>query len=132
MGNEFFEEDKNLSESETLIMKAIWDIGGDVPLGVLIEKLNTDSEKDYARTTIATFLTKLSAKGFVKSYRVGRVSFIRVLKTEEEYRTKIMTEQMNFWFKGSKKNMMAALCDINGENDDTIAQIKGMLDGLDK
>lgn len=131
MQEEFFEEDKNLSASETLIMKTIWDIGGDVPLGQLIDTLNTKYEKDYARTTVATFLTKLAAKGFVRSYRKGKLSFIRVLKTEEDYRDKLMQEHMDFWFNGSGKNMVAALCKIRNVPEDKIAEIRGILDGLD-
>ncbi|MGN0160126.1 MAG: BlaI/MecI/CopY family transcriptional regulator [Lachnospiraceae bacterium] len=132
MSEELFEEDKNLSASETLIMKTIWDIGGDVALGELIETLNSEYEKDYARTTVTTFLTKLSAKGFIKTYRKGKLSYIRVLKTEEEYRDKIMEEQMNFWFKGNEKNMMAALCRIRKVPSDVIERIRGILDGLDE
>ncbi|MGN0514030.1 MAG: BlaI/MecI/CopY family transcriptional regulator [Lachnospiraceae bacterium] len=128
---EFFEEDKNLSAAETLIMKTIWDIGGDVALGTLIDTLNTKYNKGYARTTVATFLTKLSAKGFIKSYRKGKLSFIRVLKSEEEYRDKLMQEHMDFWFGGSAKNMMTALCKIKNISEDKINKIRGILDGID-
>lgn len=132
MGKELFEEDKNLSASETLIMKTIWDIGGDVPLGELIETLNARYDKDYARTTVTTFLTKLAAKGFIKSYRKGKLSFIRVLKTEEEYRNKIMEEQMVFWFNGDEKSMMASICEIRHVPEEAVSRICAILEGLEK
>lgn len=133
MNEEFFDEDKNLSEAETFIMKTIWDMGGDnadVALGDLIETINTDYQKDYARTTIATFLLKLSSKGFVRTYRKGKLSFIRVLKSEVEYRNKLMQGQKQFWFNGNAGNMVAALCESENMPSDVIEKIRGMINEM--
>ena len=130
MSEEIFDEDKNLSEAETFIMKTIWDLGGDkgdVALGDLIETINTDHQKDYARTTIATFLLKLSSKGFVRTYRKGKLSFIRVLKGETEYRNRLMQGQKNFWFKGSMADMVTAMCESENIPADRIEKIRELL-----
>lgn len=130
MSEEFFDEDKNLSEAETFIMKAIWDLGGDkgdVALGNLIETINTDHRKDYARTTIATFLLKLSSKGFVRTYRKGKLSYIRVLKSETEYRNKLMQGQKKFWFNGSMADMVKAMCESENIPADKIEKVRELL-----
>jgi len=133
MTEEFFDEDRNLSEAETFIMKAIWDMGGDkadVPLGDLIDTINTEYQKDYARTTIATFLLKLSSKGFVRTYRKGKLSFIRVLKSETDYRNKLMQGQKNFWFKGNAGNMAAALCESENISPENVEKIREMINEM--
>ncbi len=130
MSEEFFDEDKNLSEAETFIMKTIWDLGGDkgdIALGDLIEAINTDHQKDYARTTIATFLLKLSSKGFVRTYRKGKLSFIRVLKSEAEYRNKLMQGQKKFWFNNSMADMITAMCESENIPTDRIEKIREAL-----
>ncbi len=130
MSEEFFDEDKNLSEAETFIMKTIWDLGGDkgdIALGDLIEAINTDHQKNYARTTIATFLLKLSSKGFVRTYRKGKLSFIRVLKSEAEYRNKLMQGQKKFWFNNSMADMITAMCESENIPTDRIEKIREAL-----
>ena len=65
MSEQIFEDAQGLSACETIIMKAIWDEDGDISIQNLIEVLKTKWGKDYARTTVVTFLLKLAAKGFV-------------------------------------------------------------------
>lgn len=130
MSEEFFDEDKNLSEAETFIMKTIWDLGGDkgdIALGDLIEAINKDHQKDYARTTIATFLLKLSSKGFVRTYRKGKLSFIRVLKSETEYRNKLLQGHKKFWFNDSMADMVMAMCQSENLPAEKIDKIREVL-----
>ena len=76
----FFEEEKNLSASETNIMKAIWDAKEDLSVPDLMEQMKVKYGKEYARTTVATFLLKLSGKGFVRTYRKGKLSYVCALQ----------------------------------------------------
>lgn len=75
MDENFTSEERNLSSAETLVMKAVWDAGEDVSVPDLIENLKVKFARDYARTTVATFLLKLSEKGFVRVYRKGKLSY---------------------------------------------------------
>ena len=62
-----------LSTAETLIMKAIWDSNGKrISTCDLLLVLKEKYEKEYARTTVTTFIEKLSYKGFVKCRREGK------------------------------------------------------------
>ena len=110
MNEQFFDEEKNLSASETIIMKAIWEEGKDISIPDLIEVLKTKWDKEYARTTVVTFLLKMTAKGFVKTYRKGKLSYAHAVKSEDEYKKKLMAEGRDFWFDGKVSNLMSALC----------------------
>ena len=131
MNEQFFEEERNLSASETTIMKAIWDAGQDISIPDLIEVLRTDYGKDYARTTVVTFLLKLSDKGFVRTYRKGKLSYAHAIKSEADYRTKLLNEETDYWFDGNVSNLFSALCNSRRLTKDEIGEIRSLLDDID-
>ena len=47
---------KALSASEIVLMKVIWDHEADISMPELLNILKEDYGKDYARTTVVTFL----------------------------------------------------------------------------
>lgn len=100
---------EELSPSETLIMKVIWESGGEVSVSDLLEALKTRYNKEYARTTVLTFFVSMANKGFVDTQRKGKYSYVRALKTEEEYRQEIAKKTMKKWFGGSASTFLAAL-----------------------
>ena len=131
MNEQFFEEERNLSASETTIMKAVWDAGEDISIPDLIEVLRTDYGKDYARTTVVTFLLKLSDKGFVRTYRKGKLSYAHAMKSEAEYRTKLLNEEADYWFDGNVSNLFSALCSSRKLTKEEIVEIRSLLDDMD-
>lgn len=104
--------DENLSVCETIIMKAIWNEEEDISIPDLIKVLRERYGKDYARTTVTTFLTKLMAKGYVRTYRKERLSYAHAIKSEEEYKEKLLKEMVEFWYGGSKKALIEKLDNI--------------------
>lgn len=90
----------NLSACEAVIMKTIWDADGDISIPDLIEALKKHN-KDYARTTVTTFLIKLTAKGYVRTYRKGKLSYAVATKSEEEYKELILDNMVDFWYGGN-------------------------------
>ena len=48
-----------LSPCEALIMKLIWEAPQDIPVQDLIDQLRDDYKKEYARTTVVTFVDLL-------------------------------------------------------------------------
>ena len=107
MSKEFFS--RELSACEALIMKSIWDYDGDMPLQQLLDTLKNEYQKDYARTTVATFLSRLTAKGYVQTYRKGRTSYSHALMDKDEYKAKLIREQADFWFNGDDVALVKAL-----------------------
>lgn len=131
MNEKFFEEERNLSVSETVIMKAIWDAKDDISIPDLIDKLREEYGKDYARTTVVTFLLKLSDKGFVRTYRKGKLSYAHIMKSEDDYKAKLLSEEADFWFGGQVPKMVSALVSKRSLSKEDVEEIKNILDGLD-
>lgn len=131
MNKGFACEGRNLSNVETLVMKAIWDAGEDIAVPDLMTVLKEKYGKDYARTTVGTFLLKLSEKGFIQSYRKGKLSYIRAVKTEADYRAKALREEVEFWHHGSMTEMVSCLIRTKEMTEEDKERIRRALDGLD-
>ncbi len=122
---------KELSACETLLMKIIWDAKEDIAVQELIVRLKQQFDKEYARTTVVTFLGKMAEKGFVSTYRVGKISYVHAQKDEESYKQKMLREETGFWFDGKPSQLMSALCDAQEISKEEIEKMRKMLDELD-
>lgn len=131
MEQDFMKEDRSLSPCESVIMKAIWEAGEDIALLDLIQVLKEKYNKDYARTTVTTFLVKLSDKDYVRTYRKGKSSYIHPIRSLEEYKVKLIEEQTDIWYQGQPTQVMSALCKTGRLTKEDIKMIRGMIDGLD-
>lgn len=129
---EYYEEERNLSVCESIIMKAIWDKGEDISILELTEMLKTKYHKDYKRTTIATFILNLTAKGFARQYRAGRYAYVHALKSEEEYKQKLLIDLVDFWYQGDTVKVIEALVNSKEISSETIQKMKMLLDGFDR
>ncbi len=118
---------RELSGCETMIMKLIWDADGDIAVQDLIVRMREAYEKDYARTTMVTFLKKLADKGFVSTYRIGRASFAHPEKAEDHYKQLLMYEEMNFWFDGRLSAMVDAICSAGPVSSEEIRNTRDFL-----
>lgn len=124
-------EKEPLSACEAMIMKVIWDQKADVPVSDLMELIRVRFQKDYKRTTVATFLSRLASKGFVSTYRIGKLSYAHAQKSEEEYKARLAQRETAFWFEGRAANFIAALCSCEDLTKEDVEQIRRLLDVLD-
>lgn len=131
MGRLKKQNNSNLSECETLIMKAIWDAKEDICVGDLTEVLRVRFGKDYAAQTVRTFLIDLSEKGYIETYRKGKLSYAHVLKSEEKYRQKLLREEMEFWDQGRPAKLVAALSNASKFSKEDLEEIRRIIDALD-
>ena len=124
--------EKVLSAAETLVMKAVWDAPEDIAIPDLIEVLRTQFGKDYARTTVVTFLQRLASKGYVTTYRKGRISYAHAVSEEDDYKGNMMKEKASFWYKGSPSSLMASLLGAQGSVEpDEIVKLREVIDTFD-
>lgn len=100
---------KELSEVEILIMKSIWKLGDDITAYDIIEYLKDHYDRDYARSTVKTYIAKLKDKGFLNIEVRGNYSYITAIISEEEYREEQMRKMKDFWHDGSVKEMFQTL-----------------------
>ena len=111
----------------------IWrDQKGDISVPELIDLIQERYNRDYKRTTVVTFLTRLNGKGFISSHRAGRISYIHAEKSEEEYKAKLSAREVNFWFDGKPAEFIAALSNNQSLSKEDIKQIRGLLDEMDQ
>ena len=125
-------KERGLTASEKYVMKAIWDAKEDIAFQDLLKRIKEQFGKDYARTTIATFLKNMEEKGFVTSYHIGRTAFIHAVKSEEEYKKQFIKDNTNFWFGGSAGEVMAALLETRDITKYEISKMRKMLDELEE
>ena len=126
-------EREPLSACEAMIMKVIWDQKGDISVPELIDLIQERYKRDYKRTTVVTFLTRLNGKGFISSRRAGRISYIHAEKSEEEYKAKLSAREVNFWFDGKLLPSSSQHFSNNQSlSKEDIKQIRGLLDEMDQ
>lgn len=123
--------DKDLTACESLVMKAIWDAGGEISVPSLIETLKEKYGKDYARTTVVTFLSRLGDKDYVETCRRGKLSYVRALIREEDYKNELLQEVTDFWYEGSVSNLLSALYKPGKWKPEDVERMRKMLDELD-
>lgn len=100
-----------LTDSEEIVMKCIWDIGDDMCLSQIME-YTKEYGKDWKSQTVSTFLSKLVLKGFIDPYRKGRYFHYKVLITEKEYKTGKLGRYLTFWNKDDIGSFAEDLCSI--------------------
>ncbi len=117
----------DLTNCEKMIMKVIWDEEGDCELQHLINELRDRYGKNYARTTVGTFLKKLINEGYVSTHRVGRASYSHAEISEADYLEYLMNKENHFWFAGSQSKMLDALVRAEAVSDDEMSKMKEIL-----
>lgn len=92
-----------LTKAEEQIMQILWSIGE----GTVQDILKEFSEPKPARTTIATVLSILENKRFVKHRTVGRVNIYGALIQKEDYSKKQLFGFIKDYFNGSFSSMIS-------------------------
>lgn len=98
----------NIGEAELEIMKVIWKAKKpmtSVEIGMLVE------DKGWKKTTIATFLTRLSEKGALKAEKQGKLYYYTPVITEMEYRRSQVKNLIKTLYNGSAKEFALSLFD---------------------
>lgn len=122
---------REMSGCETLIMKIVWSSDEDISTPEIIDQLRIRYNKDYARTTVVTFVQRLAEKGFVRTYKKGRVSFVHALRSQAQYQETFLQEAEEFWFDGDAGFLFSTLCKTKKLSTKEKNDIQKMLDDLD-
>ncbi len=101
----------NLTDSEKVTMKSVWDLGDGARLAQILNIACEKYGKKWKPQTVSTFLGKLVRKGFVEQYREGRYFYYHILVDKHEYRCRIMREDMEFWNDGDMDQFIDELLD---------------------
>ncbi len=118
---------KNISigESELEIMKVLWKSGKPVTSVEIGKEVESHGWK---KTTIATFLTRLTEKGAVTAEKQGKLYYYTPLISEEEYRN-VQTESLiKSLYHGSVKELAAALFEGEELTEEDVAELRNIFD----
>lgn len=121
---------EKLSPCEEIIMKIIWDSKEAIATPDIIDKVKIKYGKEYARTTVVTFLNRLCGKGFIKTYRKGRLSYAVAIRQEEQYKQKLIEQICGFWFHDKPSELMELLFSIKKPSSNEVKKIRCLLDEL--
>lgn len=120
----------NLTDCEKLVMKCIWDAGRDMSLVETMAALKEKYQKEWKRQTVSTFLLHLIQKGFLTSYRVGRVFYYHQEIDLDAYKRQQTIEFIDFWYSGSIQALFASLKESKCLPQGEISELKKLLEAM--
>lgn len=95
---------RNLGELERSIMDVLWSAPDSLPVAAIRERLNAGREKQAALTTVLTVLSRLEAKGFIRTERGSRPRQYRAVDDHASHTAQLMWNVL-----GSAEDREAAL-----------------------
>ena len=123
---------EELSVCEAPIMKIIWESNPDISVPELVKQLNEQYGKEYARTTVVTFLTRMAGKGYITTQRRGRISYVHAIKSEQEYKKQLAQKEIEFWFHGSMAEFAQTLCAAAPLTHEECQKLRRLLDHVEE
>ena len=97
-----------MSDSEKEIMKLIWDHGGAMTISELLDQIE-QTDHDWKRTTVRTFISRLIDKGMLISQKEGRGARYVARISEEEYLKTQSVQFVNQVFGGNVSTLLTSL-----------------------
>ena len=123
---------EELSVCEAPIMKIIWESNPDISVPELVKQLNEQYGKEYARTTVVTFLTRMAGKGYITTQRRGGISYVHAIKSEQEYKQQLAQKEIEFWFHGSMAEFAQTLCAAAPLTHEECQKLRRLLDHVEE
>lgn len=121
---------KPLTRAESELMNLLWD----QPQGMTINDIvSLYPEPQPARTTVATFLKILEAKGYVEHRRIdgtGRTFVYSPLLTRERYVTCVLRDVKDTVFGSSVKKMLSFFIQNEEISDEELREILNMMNDI--
>lgn len=115
----------SIGESELEIMKVLWKVDEKVPYSVISSAVE---EKNWKKTTIATFLTRLSEKGAISAEKEGKIYYYKALLSEKDYRKNQTESLINSLFGGSVKEFAVSLFKDGSLSEEDLKELKAVID----
>jgi len=120
---------QRISEAEMNVMEVIWNHKQPMTSNEIMSFLQN---KQWKLTTVLTLLSRLTAKGFLKSQRKGRFNLYSSIISKDDYKIISSKNFLNEFYQSSIKNFFAALYSQGEISQDDLEQLKAFLDGEEK
>ena len=112
---------KSLSGSQLNVMKVLWKI----QQGSVSEVLNELGGNSYARTTVATMLSRLEKQGFVEMRKVHGVNTYLARKRQNDIKRASVSSVLSNLFAGNKTELVSHLLheDVTQDELDSVIRL---------
>lgn len=120
---------KQLTKSETQVMKALWELPGSQ--GYSSEIMSRLPEPKPALTTLLTFLKILKDKGFVESVKKGKAHLFTAIVKREDYMRHYMADVKSTFFGGSLSSLVSFFAKEENLSDKDINDIIDIINHKD-
>ena len=110
---------KRLPDAELEVMQTIWTLTPPVTAA----EVQQHASSDWKMTSVLTFLSRLTDKGFLSCTKEGRQNLYTPLVSEEDYRRLC---------GGSVKNLVASLSDAGALSEQDIDELRAFLDAQEQ
>ncbi len=97
-----------ISESELILMKIIWKNGGTALFSHIMQELEQE-HNEWKNNTVLTLLSRLSAKNYLKTKKIGRRNEYIAVISEQEYHAVQTHQFLDKVYEGNVKNLVATL-----------------------
>jgi len=118
------EELKRLPDAELEVMMVIWEADKTVTSDYIMERIN----KEWTKTTLLNFLSRLCERGFLKCGKEGKHNTYTAIVDKEEY---LKVESKNFLKKlhhNSLTSLVATLYSVNDISKDDLEELKKFIE----
>lgn len=122
-------ENISIGDSELEIMKVIWQ--SDKPLTSLDIGKQVES-KGWKKTTIATFLSRLTEKGALTCEKQGRLYCYSPLISERDYRKSQTKNLIKMLYNNSVRDFAVSFFGEQELSDKDICELKAILDSKEE
>ena len=112
-----------ISDSELEVMKVLWQAGEALPVNVIRETLQQN--RGWEATTVKTLIGRLLAKGVIAQEK-RKVFYYLPRITEAEYNAWATDNLIQKLYRGSAKNLVAALVQSEGLSQTDIEELRGL------
>ncbi len=114
-----------IGESELEIMKVLWKAKKPV---TSVDIARAVEEHNWKKTTIATFLTRLSEKGAISAEKEGKLYYYTPLISAKEYKKAQTKNLIMSLYNGSVKDFAVSLFEEETLSSEDIKELRAIFD----
>lgn len=121
---------KKISETEQEVMMAIWNAEENTRITSSYIFKTLGEEKGWKKTSVLTFLSRLTEKGYLSLEKEGKTNFYTPLVSYENFTKKESRNILEKLYHNSLKNFVTSLYDGNKLTKDDVNELKEFLDKI--
>lgn len=112
---------ERISDSELEVMRLLWEAGTPLPISDI--RIALQQHKGWEPTTVKTLVTRLLSKEVIAQEK-RKVFYYRPLLSQEEYKHWATNRLIDKLYRGSARNLVAALVNSESLSEDDIQELR--------